>query len=466
MSTEVSETQLAVILKLTEPGSDGLLRRYPGGFWTTTSATWRHVPLASRPFDAPDWSVTVQTVRSMEKRGLLRRAGRYAEEWRDDRELTDAWLDLGLSIGGHEPNEGDLSQLSRAELERMPTDELDRAAFGFARDDVIEVPVDEIRIRYAGDLENAEYSVRTASQARRVLEDAPPVEVVLRGGALDLEDGHHRYVAARLLGLESLTAVVRDIDDNPINAILSEHEPNARSAKTLEAERIKAQIARGVMRDRIREDREQLDALESQKRGEVSRLNRFARAARARTVLDPTTMVRGDRCYLAGEERQRELRQEVDAFYEARRLAAVAPIEAEEVRVRHLMDRHREEAGLHSKSGQRAASQLRGQQRREAQAESDDAVEHELEPALVPVWRKMKRHFPGSPKMSRAEQFLHWVGENPDEVTIMIAESVTPTEQQLRSAQEAEQVEREQELIYETEPEAVVEDDVGDVPFN
>jgi len=63
----------------------GRLGRLSGGFWTIPG-TPTH-PMATGGGRAPDWSVTIQTVRAMEQRGWLVRA---PEEWRDERVLTEA----------------------------------------------------------------------------------------------------------------------------------------------------------------------------------------------------------------------------------------------------------------------------------------------------------------------------------------------------------------------------------------
>lgn len=51
---------------------------------------------------------------------------------------------------------------------------------------------------------------------------------------------------------------------------------------------------------------------------------------------------------------------------------------------------------------------------RERRSESDDAAESNLPPDLRPAWRRLKQNFPGGPRISRAEQFLHWAEENPE----------------------------------------------------
>lgn len=58
----------------------------------------------------------------------------------------------------------------------------------------------------------------------------------------------------------------------------------------------------------------------------------------------------------------------------------------------------------------------RGAAGREAQAESDSEVEGNIDEALLPVWRRIKRKIKATPRMSRTEAFEHWVMENQDDV--------------------------------------------------
>jgi len=116
-----------------------------------------------------------------------------------------------------------LAGLSRRQLEELPIEVLDKEAFGFESGEAIMLPLDAIHIRYPGDLESAKADVRTRKDAlaiRRV-HGRLPVKVALRGGLFELEDGHHRYVAARMLGDKKIWAEV-DIKDNPISVLLGE----------------------------------------------------------------------------------------------------------------------------------------------------------------------------------------------------------------------------------------------------
>ena len=64
------------------------------------------------------------------------------------------------------------------------------------------------------------------------------------------------------------------------------------------------------------------------------------------------------------------------------------------------------------------AKQRKGKGRRtraEAREEDDHAVEANLPPSLVPVFRKVKSRIKGGPRKSRTEAFLEWAEEHPDE---------------------------------------------------
>jgi len=302
----LSRTQLEVILKLSDPASPGVLERWPGGFWTTPG-------MERKEHGWPVWSTTVQTVQALERKGLLRRMFIYPEEWRDDRQLTEAWLDLAL------------------------------------------------------------------------------------GGL----------------------------------------EPNKKSAQALEAERMYASGFRSTGRQKVSQIREKLAALEAEKRAEYAEISSFARRARARTVIEPTTRVRGSDCQVVGEDRQRALRAEVDAFYEALRRDVAARIEPEQDRLREEIERTRDIVAIQTKTERRASSAIRRLKQSEAVAESDFDVESNIDPDLMIVWKAVMRGIKGSPKMSRTEAFLHWVEENPDEVTAILADKLEQSDAEMARAQYA-----------------------------
>jgi len=339
MASGPSLAQLEVIEKLTEPGSDGVLERWPGGFWTTPGIEWRwQKDIGHEPYRLPRWYTTVHTVRAMEKKGLLRRMGHHPEEWRDDRQITEAWLDLGLG----------------------------------------------------------------------------------------------------------------------------ELQPN-KSARQLEAERMYASGVRRTAQQKISRLREQIADLEADKRAVGKQLAPFTKAARARTIIEPTTLVRGDRCQVVGEERARQLRAEVDAFYDARRHRAVDPIEEREQRLRAEIELTRDLTALQTHTGRKASSALRGIRRSEAASESDSTVESDIDPELLPVWKAVKRGITASPKRSRTETFLQWVEEHPEEVTAILSERLEQSEAEWRQAQESEAAREASLRATEAHGEQELADD--EVPF-
>ena len=74
--------------------------------------------------------------------------------------------------------------------------------------------------------------------------------------------------------------------------------------------------------------------------------------------------------------------------------------------------------------------------RKEARQESDDLVRQNIEPHLWPLWKKRRRFVKGRQDLSRTEQFMEWVHENPEEV--MLAQMrAQPSDVQLAAAEEA-----------------------------
>lgn len=78
----LSRAQREVMAKLAT-AQPPVLQRWPGGFWTTPGIATE----ANRP-GVPVWWTGIATVRALETLGLLVRAERHLEEWRDDRRLA------------------------------------------------------------------------------------------------------------------------------------------------------------------------------------------------------------------------------------------------------------------------------------------------------------------------------------------------------------------------------------------
>jgi len=109
-----------------------------------------------------------------------------------------------------------LSRLSQTELEAEPIEVLDRAAFGAAVGDEIEVPLHEVEIIYPGDLENAEWAVENDPERWRPFIDLPVDFRIQKSGHAGLDDGHHRFALRLKIGKKTIHGTVVDVEGNPI----------------------------------------------------------------------------------------------------------------------------------------------------------------------------------------------------------------------------------------------------------
>lgn len=120
---------------------------------------------------------------------------------------------------------------SRHELEKMDIDTLDKMAFGVTSGQCVVTLSHKIHIQYPGDLENAQHAFDTKGMEwARQVDLSDPVEVSIdNNGRWNLEDGHHRWLAASKTG-RSLTALI-NVKGKPIERILAQQsaEPAEKS---------------------------------------------------------------------------------------------------------------------------------------------------------------------------------------------------------------------------------------------
>lgn len=125
-----------------------------------------------------------------------------------------------------------------------------------------------------------------------------------------------------------------------------------------------------------------------------------------------------ERRRLERERLRRELeaaRQAERSACRARRAMARRQGERDVAGAAKALSEARSAQKLHARQ---AAKRLRstGLERRQ---ESDDEAERDLPVELHGAWRKLRNRFKGSAKMSRAEAFMHWAHENPEEVVAL-----------------------------------------------
>lgn len=128
-----------------------------------------------------------------------------------------------------QPNTPDISELveyakgfdSAEDLLRaggFSIDQLDRAAFGFDADSVTELSADDLNIKWKEDLDNVLYSIEKSHMTKerwaKLVSLETPIEVSYEDGKFWIEDGHHRYCAAKVLNQP--LKVILEIKDKPV----------------------------------------------------------------------------------------------------------------------------------------------------------------------------------------------------------------------------------------------------------
>lgn len=110
---------------------------------------------------------------------------------------------------------------TREQLEAWDIDDLDRMAFGYVGDQEIEIDPNDISIKWHDDLGNPEYKFDLGGMDWvNSVDFSEPVELSISvPGKIELEDGHHRWFAAKKLG-RKLRGIIQ-IKGNPINVILA-----------------------------------------------------------------------------------------------------------------------------------------------------------------------------------------------------------------------------------------------------
>jgi hypothetical protein len=108
------------------------------------------------------------------------------------------------------------------EYAALDIDVLDRAAFGFTEDDVKQLMPDQIEIKWTRDYNAAVWDQRRSGMAPREwarrVDLSEPIDVSYEGGRFVVEDGHHRYYAAKLL--KRPLRVNLTIKDKPHRAVV------------------------------------------------------------------------------------------------------------------------------------------------------------------------------------------------------------------------------------------------------
>lgn len=103
----------------------------------------------------------------------------------------------------------------------LPTEMLDRLAFGFSDTDILTLSPKQLKIKWKDDLENVKWEVNKSGlspkQWSSKINLTEPIDVSYENGNFFIEDGHHRYFAAKILG-KNLNINLQ-IKSNPITKL-------------------------------------------------------------------------------------------------------------------------------------------------------------------------------------------------------------------------------------------------------
>ncbi len=118
------------------------------------------------------------------------------------------------------------------EWAELPIDKVDKAAFGFARKDIKSIMPDKLNIKWKEDIKNPieqqKKSGLSPKEWAETIDISEPIQLSFKDGKFWVEDGHHRYYAAKILK-KPLRVSDINIIDKPHKAIvekaLSEGKP-------------------------------------------------------------------------------------------------------------------------------------------------------------------------------------------------------------------------------------------------
>jgi hypothetical protein len=112
----------------------------------------------------------------------------------------------------------------------IPIEALDRAAFGFSSDDIKVLMPKDLHIKWKDDLENVKYEIRQLQKKyngeyrgdiltiwARGINLEEPIDVSYEKNKFYIEDGHHRYYAAKILNKPLNVSL--EIETNPIKKL-------------------------------------------------------------------------------------------------------------------------------------------------------------------------------------------------------------------------------------------------------
>ncbi len=103
------------------------------------------------------------------------------------------------------------------EYSKLDIDTLDRMVFGFSRKDITRLSPNKLSIKWKDDLNNVIYEQENSGLSKeewaKRINLTEPIDVIYEDGVFKVDDGHHRYYAALILGVDLNISL--EIKDKP-----------------------------------------------------------------------------------------------------------------------------------------------------------------------------------------------------------------------------------------------------------
>ena len=136
-----------------------------------------------------------------------------------------AGMGMVKKLGKADVNPWNYSPTSK-EWSEFSIDDIDRAAFGFAEGDIKKLNPNELEIKWVDDLDQVNHEIKTSGKSPQQwaegIDLSEPIEVIVEDGVFKIDDGHHRYMAAKILNKELPVDVA--IKDQPFKALAEKAE--------------------------------------------------------------------------------------------------------------------------------------------------------------------------------------------------------------------------------------------------
>lgn len=131
---------------------------------------------------------------------------------------------------------------------KLDTDVVDKIAFGFSSNEIKTLKPEQLSIKWKEDLDNVKFEQQKSGLSKtdwaRKINLSEPIDVSFDGKKFNIEDGHHRYYAAKILGKE--LPVNLEIKANPTLEVIKNKSKIAEAYHKAKADGSNPELVKAV----------------------------------------------------------------------------------------------------------------------------------------------------------------------------------------------------------------------------